>query len=297
MGNIITARAHATTANLGVMFDCGAMAIKELYTDVSISLMDTGYEISLSGYGREHIPVDDNNLAYQAVMEYLKFTGSKLKGFSIHINNRIPFSGGLGSSAASIIATLKAIDMLFSDQLSAMQLLEIALEVEHHGDNLLACLLGGFTLYSECSKVKNSISESLTGVLTIPAYRVSTLTARRVLPVKFSRQDSVSALQNAALLTHGIINGDLSVISQVLENDVIHEPFRHQLNKKLIEVRNSARQHGALGTVISGSGSAIISFVNRENQEKLYLTMKNEFSDCDVIKISFTNDGAHIISI
>ncbi|MBN2853386.1 MAG: homoserine kinase [Clostridia bacterium] len=294
--NEITARAHATSANIGVMFDCGAIAIRELYTDVTFKRLSSGHDITISGYGSDQIPVDENNLAFKAVKEYLSFTGHSLNGFSVRIDNHIPFSGGLGSSAASIIATLAAVNACFENSVSLMKLLDIALKIEHHGDNLLACLSGGFTMYSEHSRVKNDISDSLRGVLTIPDYKVSTLHARKVLPVNYSRADSVKALQYASILTYGIISNDMDAIKQVLESDVIHEPFRSLLNRDLNEVRQLAGENNALGTTISGSGAAIISFVSKENQEYLYHALKKHFPDHHVIKISFINEGVTILN-
>jgi len=163
----ITARAFATSANMGVMFDCGAISIKELYCDITFKPLNSGYKISVEGYGKNHIPINEHNFAYMAINEYLKYTNLTLKGFSLHINNTIPFYGGLGSSAASIIASLKIINKYFNNKLSSTQLLEIALKVEPHGDNLLACLLGGFTLFSDDSNIKINVPNNLVAVLTI----------------------------------------------------------------------------------------------------------------------------------
>jgi len=295
MNSEITARAFATSANMGVMFDCGAITIKELYCDISFKELNSGYKISIEGYGKDYIPTDKHNLAYMAITEYLKYTNSTLKGFSLHINNKIPFYGGLGSSAASIIATLKAVNEYFNNKISSSHLLEIALKIEPHGDNLLACLLGGFTLFNPDSPIKINVPNNLVAVLSIPNYRISTKAARGILPKTYSITTSIKALQNSSLLTYAMINSDFDVLKKVLQQDVIHEPFRYKLNPSLKDIRNFANSHNALGTTISGSGSTIISFVKLENQETLYNALTTKFSNHTIIKVSFINHGVILL--
>jgi len=291
----ITVRAFATSANMGVMFDCGAIAIKELYCDITFKPLNSGYKISVEGYGKNHIPTNEHNFAYMAINEYLKYTNLTLKGFSLHINNTIPFYGGLGSSAASIIATLKVINKYFNNKLSSKQLLDIALKVEPHGDNLLACLLGGFTLFSDDSNIKIKVPTNLVAVLTIPNYRVSTNAARKALPSTYPIETSIKALQNSSLLTYAMINSDFDIFKKVIQSDLIHEPFRYKLNTALKDIRNFANNNNSLGTTISGSGATIISFVKEENQETLFNSLSTKFSAYKIIKISFTNQGVTLL--
>ncbi len=292
MNKKITIRAHATTANLGVLFDCGAMAINELFTDVTFSLLDSKTIITVNGYGENIIPTNEKNVAYQAINEYAIKTNISLPGFSLHINNHIPFKGGLGSSAASIIGALKVINEYYNHLLSNEQLFSIALKIEKHGDNLLGCLLGGFTLYKPNLFISHPISSKLQAVITIPNYHVSTNNSRKTLPLTYTKKDTVTALQNSALLTYAIINNDFSVFKDILENDVIHVPYRESSQKIFKEVKLFAKKHQSLGTTISGSGAAIISFVLKTKQYELFNELSKTFPDCKIIPISFTNNGA-----
>ncbi len=292
MNKIITIRSPGTTANLGVLFDSGAMAINELYTDVTFSPNDSDTIITVSGYGKNIIPTNEKNVAYQAIKEYEIKTGISLPCFSLHIDNNIPFKGGLGSSAASIIGALVAINEYYNHQLSNEELLSIALKIEKHGDNLLACLLGGFTLFQPNILVNHSIPCELQAVITIPTYHISTYYSRKDLPPNYSKEDAVEALQNAALMTYAILKSDYSIFSTIIENDVIHIPYREKYQKTYREVKLFAKQHQSLGTTISGSGAAIISFVLKSKRQKLFDKLSKTFSDCEVIPISFNNRGA-----
>lgn len=58
--------------------------------------------------------------------------------------NQIPFGRGLGSSGAAVIAGVLLGDLLGNLRLSRGRLLDFALMVERHPDNVTAALVGGF---------------------------------------------------------------------------------------------------------------------------------------------------------
>ncbi|KAG1852378.1 hypothetical protein C8R48DRAFT_809988, partial [Suillus tomentosus] len=63
---------------------------------------------------------------------------------SIHCHNQIPFGRGLGSSGAAVIAGVLLGDSLWKLKLSRKRMLDYALMVERHPDNVTAALIGGF---------------------------------------------------------------------------------------------------------------------------------------------------------
>jgi homoserine kinase len=63
---------------------------------------------------------------------------------TIHVHNEIPFGRGLGSSGAAVIAGVVLGDALGQLGLSRERMLDFALMVERHPDNVTAALVGGF---------------------------------------------------------------------------------------------------------------------------------------------------------
>jgi homoserine kinase len=60
------------------------------------------------------------------------------------VRNEIPFGRGLGSSGAAVIAGVLLGDVLGELKLSRERMLDFALMVERHPDNVTAALVGGF---------------------------------------------------------------------------------------------------------------------------------------------------------
>src|ERR1700692_4765801 len=128
-------RVPASSANLGPGFDCMATA---LALHLELEVEETGQfavETDLP------VPRGRENLCVQG-FERL----APAEGFTFRIRSEIPLAGGLGSSAAAIVAGLMAADHLY--ELDA-DLLGLATDIEGHPDNVAAALLGGFVICAD----------------------------------------------------------------------------------------------------------------------------------------------------
>src|ERR1700731_3218556 len=95
-------RVPASSANLGPGFDCMAAA---LALHLELEVVETG-EFAVESELR--VPRGRENLCVRA-FERLR----SADGFAFKIRSQIPLVGGLGSSAAAIVAGLAAADHLF----------------------------------------------------------------------------------------------------------------------------------------------------------------------------------------
>jgi homoserine kinase len=93
------------------------------------------------------VPLDAyKNLTTRVALYVLRCNGvpSFPAGLAIHAHNEIPFGRGLGSSGAAVIAGVLLGDALGRLGLSRARMLDYALMVERHPDNVTAALVGGF---------------------------------------------------------------------------------------------------------------------------------------------------------
>lgn len=140
-------RVPATCANLGPGFDCLALAI-DIWNEVQLSVEGNRLTIEMEGEGASHLPVNENNLIVRAMKTYSRrYTKPLPAGIRLVCKNQIPLGSGLGSSAAATIAGILCATALLDLPHDKMDQLACAAEMEGHGDNAAACLLGGLTAY------------------------------------------------------------------------------------------------------------------------------------------------------
>src|SRR5207245_1169222 len=104
------------------------------------------------------------------------------------------------------------------------------------------------------------IHQSLALVFAVPDFTVETKRARAALPATLPHADAVRAAAKSAALVHGLAHGDARLLAAGLD-DVLHVPFRRALVPGYDEVTGAARQAGAYGATLSGSGPTIVAVV------------------------------------
>ena len=159
-----TIRVPATSANIGPGFDVVGLSLSLLLT-LTVSFVPTNGPhtnppvLEYTGEGSNEVPLDPyKNLTTRVALYVLrchdiqKFptTFSTPDGttrnvqLKIAVNNEIPFGRGLGSSGAAVIAGVLLGNEIGKLNLSTSRMLDFALMVERHPDNVTAALVGGF---------------------------------------------------------------------------------------------------------------------------------------------------------
>src|ERR1700694_511766 len=152
-------------------------------------------------------------------------------GFTFRIRSDIPLAGGLGSSAAAILAGLRAPDHM--SELDA-DLLALATELEGHPDNVAAALLGGFVICAQGTATRFEPPTGLEALAVVPDQAVRTRAARAALPVQVPLEDAVFNVAHGALLTLGLARGDWDVLGRGLQ-DRLHQSQRAHLFPRSFE--------------------------------------------------------------
>ena len=236
-------RVPASSANLGPGFDCMAAA---LALHLELEVEETGefaVETDLPvARGRENLCVRAFERLHPA------------DGFTFRIRSKISLAGGLGSSAAAIVAGLTAADHLF--ELDA-DLLGEATEMEGHPDNVAAALRGGFVVCADGEAVRFDPPTGLEALAVVPDQAVRTHAARAALPAEVSFEEAVFNVAHTALLTLGLARGDWDLLARGLQ-DRLHEARRASLFPRSYELAMRARELGALGATISGAGPTLL---------------------------------------
>jgi homoserine kinase len=236
-------RVPASSANLGPGFDALAAA---LALHVEVEVVETG---RFAVHTDLSIARDRRNLCVRG-FELLH----PPERFEFTIRSGVPLSGGLGTSAAAIVAGVVAADSMF--ELGADRL-ATATRLEGHPDNVAAALLGGFVVCADGRAERLDPPLGLEAVLVVPHRAVRTAKARAALPAEVPMADAVFNLAHASLLVLGLARGDLDLIARGLQ-DRLHQPRRRHLYPGSLALAERARELGALGATISGAGPSVL---------------------------------------
>ena len=177
----------ATTANLGPGFDCLGAALS-LYNHFKFSITDgpTKFKITVTGKEASRVSRDKNNLAYQAFVKLYEHINQTPPSVLIEIDLGIPLARGLGSSATAIVGGLVGANKLAGNPLNQTQIMNLAIAIEGHPDNVVPALFGGchLTASTPTGWVVCNIPwhPDIVPVVAIPDFELSTIEARGVIP-------------------------------------------------------------------------------------------------------------------
>lgn len=272
----VKAFAPASVANVSCGFDVLAFAIHGPGDIVELSKRDKpGVEISeIEGDGGllpKNPPID--NTAGRAAIAMIEDLGIAEKvGFSIRIKKMMPLGSGMGSSAASSVAAVVALNELLDNPYKKGDLLQFAMQGElaasgsPHADNVSASLMGGFTLVRSQNPldiVKLHVPEGLIAAVFHPNISISTKNTRLILRKSVQMSQAVQQWGNVGGLIAGFYTEDFDLISRSMTDHIV-EPARSILIPGFDEMKRSAMEKGALGFSISGAGPSVFALCRSE---------------------------------
>lgn len=270
----------ATVANVVCGFDILGFAVNEPGDELYMELCDEPGVVITSIEGDEgKLPLDpDKNTVSACVKSLLRHLGKQDIGVKLKLTKKMPLGSGLGSSSASSVAGIFALNELLGRPLTKQELLPFAMEGEAlacghgHADNVAPALFGGFTLiksYEPLEVIELPVPD-LYCALLYPHVDVPTRDARQIIRSKVALKDAVVQWGNIAGLISSLYQHDYDLLGRCLK-DVIVEPVRSILIPEFDAMKIKAMENGALGFGISGSGPTVFSLYRKEEDAKKVL--------------------------
>ena len=263
--------APASSANLGPGFDCLGLALDRwLRVDVSPTL-----ETGIRAIGDADL-LGGGDLVTEAMHVTAQRLGIKLPGCDIQVSSDIPVARGLGSSAAAIVAGMRAALELAGVGPNDALMNDIGGQMEGHADNISASVMGGVTASTLTSDgyVAVSLASELpwTPVLFIPDSHSMTHEARGVLPGAVPLADAAANIGRAVLLAHAISIGRADLLREAMI-DRLHQPYRACIFPHLDSTIAGALAAGAHGASLSGAGPTVLALCDFERAEAVAAAM------------------------
>lgn len=284
--------APVSIGNFIVGFDLLGAALKdcsgELFGDIVTLTASTQRELRITGEFSHRLPADPReNIVYACIEAFdsaLRLQGhTPRQDYRLCLEKRLPVGSGLGSSASSIVAALKALDLWQGCPLGDKALLQLAGAMEGrvsggvHYDNVAPSLLGGLQLLSEEGECRRlPLPSHWRFVLFHPGICVATREARAVLPEQFPRSAVLQFGQRLAAFVDAAHRGDEPALLNVLRDDIF-VPHRAPLVPGFREAEKAARQAGAVAFGLSGSGPTVFAIVTEHKVAPVLLAIEQAF--------------------
>ncbi len=240
-------------------------------------------EISIT-CDRPDIPTNKRNIAYKACMAFFNHIGEMpFERITIHIEKNIPSGAGLGGGSSDGAAVLLGLNTLCGNAFSVEELCKIGATV---GADVPFCIVGGTAL---CE----GIGDIITPLKPLPKCEILVVKPDISIstPLSYKKFDELvnPKLSDFDAFMNALESDDLLIISVALSNSlegVTDEIVIHDIKSDMLKA-------GALGSVMTGSGSAVFGIFDDDNTAKQCAEIFNGKMFCQIC--SSLKSGAEII--
>jgi homoserine kinase len=261
--------APATVANVAVGFDILGFALEKPGDEIIISEGNKpGLIISEITGAKNKLPYDIlKNTAGYAAHRLMQHIGEADRPLEMRIHKKMPFGSGLGSSAASAVAGVFAVNEYLKTGLTKQEILRFAVEGEEiadgafHADNVAPCLLGGMVLIRDNESLdvkKIHVPHGIHVVVIYPHIEILTKDSRSILSTEVNFKDVIHQTGNLASFIAALYTSDYDLIGRSLK-DLLVEPQRAKLIPHFYAIKDIALKNNALGFSISGAGPSMFA--------------------------------------
>jgi 4-diphosphocytidyl-2-C-methyl-D-erythritol kinase len=242
-----------------------------LFDILDVEPAASGIELTCS---EPSLPTDRKNLVYRAAEAFLTTAGIR-KGLRIHLEKRIPLAAGLGGGSGNAATTLLALNRLFENALSGAKLHEIAASL---GSDIPFFLQDKPALATGRGEIITPLQSAaaLSGmafVLVHPGFGIASSWAYQQLA---NFPDAVNGRAGRAQELIAVLSGaDARAVAKHFYNS-LEAPALHKF-PVLRLYQEFFQQHGAVGTLMSGSGSTTFAIIEATKAEGLVEEFRGKF--------------------
>lgn len=287
-----------STANLGPGFDSIGLAVNR-YLTLDVRLAEA-WSFAPKTPEVSGIPRGTDNLVYEVADKVADAHGRRLPSCAVDVYSDIPFTRGLGSSAAAVVAGIELADALLGLQLPREQKMELATRYEGHPDNVGASLYGGLVIGC-CREAGVDVVHipqlDVELVAIIPEYELETKKARGQLPEQWPRERAVEASAVSNVLVAALLTKNWELAGRMMAADLFHQPYRKPLVPELARAETLAEEYGAIGAALSGAGPTVLVFAEPGQGERLAHQLRPHFPTCDIARLSVEPRGSRVYKL
>ena len=253
------------------------MVMQTVSVTDSIVLEQTGEKGIRASSNFRYIPTDERNLAVRAAGAYLDAVGEEKNGILIRMDKSIPVGAGMAGGSADAAAVLRGMNRLHGNRMNRRELEKLGEQV---GSDVAFCVAGGTAL----ARGRGEVLEDLTPmpdcaiVICKPGFSISTPELFRKLD-----QTGLRTHPHTAGMLSALESGNLKEISMRMFN--VFEEVDDRRMRSEAEIKHVLLDYGALGAVMTGTGSAVFGVFGDETAaETCAAYLRSEHKFCHVAR-------------
>lgn len=220
---------------------------------------------------KKHIPLGDKNLCHKAAKIFFEEKNIQNSGLLIDIKKNIPDQAGLGGGSADAAATLRGLSQIYGVDVDSDLGFKVGADVAFCIENKSSFVTGmgeKITFVKPLPDCSIVIVKPITGSSTKDAY---------------AKYDTTSSIFNYDIgkMANAIELSDINMVCNSLYN--IFESLID--NEEVLKLKDILISGGALGSSMSGSGTAVFGIFNDSNKsEKAVELLKETYDDVYLCK-------------
>ena len=243
----------------------------------SVVLEQTGEKGIHAACNFRYIPTDERNLAVRAAGAFLDTIGEEKNGILIRMDKTIPVGAGMAGGSADAAAVLRGMNRLYGSCMNRRDLEKLG---ERIGSDVAFCIAGGTSL----ARGRGEVLEDLTPmpdcaiVVCKPGFSIST-------PELFRKLDQIGLRTHPDTtgMLSALESGNLKEISMRMFN--VFEEVEDRRMRSETEIKHVLLDYGALGAVMTGTGSAVFGVFSDETAaETCAAHLRSEHKFCRVAR-------------
>lgn len=201
------------------------------------------------------LTVGEDNLCLKAANAFFCALGTG-DGCFIELEKHLPREAGLGGGSSDAAAVLRALNRLYDCVFTTEELCRIGAKI---GADVPFCVVGG-------TRLCEGIGEIMTPFPSLPECHIVISGGVG----KVSTPEAYRIIDGTPPSAHG----DITALRTAMENGDFNEIGKHLYNRfedtlpTCQAVKNCFTENGAIGTLMSGSGSAVFGLFDTENDAK-----------------------------
>lgn len=201
------------------------------------------------------VPTGEKNLAYQAARMFFEALGREW-GIEIQVEKRVPMEAGMAGGSADAAGVLAGLNALAGRPFSTEELCRMGLRL---GADLPFCLTGGAGLVRGIGEKITPLPPLKTGWLVIAKPEQGMKTGSC-----FAAYDALETVRHPQTdrALRAFCQGDLPALGALLENVLEQAAALPQVR----ELRRQMCRNGALGSRMTGSGTAVFGLFAEKKQ-------------------------------